>query len=200
MIGQLTGKVVSRAPDRVVVDVSGVGYDLRIPLSTFYALPRDAGSLVSLQVHTHVREDALQLYGFSSRDERAAFELLIGISGVGPRMALAILSGMEVAELRATVVQRDRGRLQKIPGVGKKTAERLLLELRDKMPDTVEAAGSDTGPEPGHGLRPDAISALVNLGYSRTVADRAVERALGEPRGSGNLEGVLRAALAGLVR
>jgi Holliday junction DNA helicase RuvA len=156
-------------------------------------------------VHTHVREDALQLYGFASRDERSVFALLIGISGVGPKMALAILSGIGVEELRESVHRQDRGRLQKIPGVGKKTAERLLLELRDKL-----GAGSGHGQEDhpaggdGHGepagLRADAISALVNLGYSRDVARRAVERAVADREPSATLESVLRAALAGLVR
>jgi Holliday junction DNA helicase RuvA len=205
MIGQLTGKILDCTPGQVLLDVTGVGYDVRIPLSTFYALSAGEGSVVSLHVHTHVREDALQLYGFASRDERSVFALLIGISGVGPKMALAILSGIGVEELRESVHRQDRGRLQKIPGVGKKTAERLLLELRDKL-----GAGSGHGQEDhpaggdGHGepagLRADAISALVNLGYSRDVARRAVERAVADREPSATLESVLRAALAGLVR
>jgi Holliday junction DNA helicase RuvA len=203
MIGQLTGKVLTCTPGRVLLDVTGVGYDVQIPLSTFYALAGGAGSVVSLHVHTHVREDALQLFGFASPDERAVFELLIGISGVGPRMALAILSGIGVDELRETVHLQDRGRLQKIPGVGRKTAERLLLELRDRMR---AATLSPDGPSPPAGsdeptgMRPDATSALVNLGYSHDVARRAVERAVIDRGPSGTLEDVLRAALASLVR
>ena len=196
MIGQLTGRLLDCAPDRALVDVGGVGYELRIPLSTYYALSTGAGDTVRLHVHTHVREDALQLYGFAGREERAVFERLIAISGVGPKMALAILSGIGVDELQAAVHGQDRLRLEKIPGVGKKTAERLLLELRDKF--RLPAAGAA-----GVGssdLRPDAVSALVNLGYTREVAGRAVDRALGGPERPGTLERVLRLALAGLVR
>jgi Holliday junction DNA helicase RuvA len=205
MIGQLTGKILTCAPGHVLLDVTGVGYHVHIPLSTFYALSEGKGSVVSLHVHTHVREDALQLYGFASRDERTVFALLIGISGVGPKMALAILSGIGVDELRESVYRQDRCRLQKIPGVGKKTAERLLLELRDKMgagsgrPEHDRPTGEDGDGEPA-GLRPDAISALVNLGYSRDVASRAVERAVAGRGPSATLESVLRAALASLVR
>ena len=201
MIGQLTGKILSCSPGRVLLDVTGVGYDVQIPLSTFYALSAGgAGSLVSVHVHTHVREDALQLFGFSSRGERAIFEQLIAISGVGPRMALAILSGIGVDELRDAVLQQDRARLQKIPGVGKKTAERLLLELRDRLGVCAGAQGEPGEEDPNLGLRPDAISALVNLGYSHEVATRVVDKALSGPDDSPTLEGVLRAALAGLVR
>jgi Holliday junction DNA helicase RuvA len=195
MIGRLTGTVISCAPDRVLLDVAGVGYEVSIPLSTFYSLPRESGARASLRIHTHVREDALQLYGFASHEERAAFELLIGISGVGPRMALGILSGIGAGELRTTVAQQDRARLQKIPGVGKKTAERLLLELRDKMEAAAPAAAGAA-----QSLRPDAISALVNLGYSKDVAERAVDRALERPESGDDLEGLLRTALGGLVR
>ena len=188
-----------------MIDVAGVGYDVQIPLSTFYALSRQTGSQVSLHVHTHVREDALQLFGFASPDERAGFELLITISGVGPKLALAILSGIGVDDLRRTVRDEDRARLEKIPGVGRKTAERLLLELRDKIgrltgdQNAAVAPGAETGG--ACGLRPDAISALVNLGYSQDAARRSVDRALGdggeEPR---TLEQLLRTALAALVR
>jgi Holliday junction DNA helicase RuvA len=197
MIGRLTGKILHCSPGQVLLDVTGVGYEVQIPLSTFYKLSEGAGSVVSLHVHTHVREDALQLYGFSSSDERIAFGRLIAISGVGPRMALAILSGIGVDELRQAVYHQDRVRLQRIPGVGKKTAERLLLELRDRMPEP-ESAGP-AGDQAPAGVRPDAISALVNLGYSRDVASRVVDRTLAAHAGSMTLEAVLRAALAGLV-
>lgn len=204
MIGRLTGRLLACSPGRLLLDVSGVGYDVRIPLSTFYAIaPGQPDSEVSLSVHTHVREDALELFGFSTDDERFAFETLIGISGVGPRLALAILSGIGVVELRAAVVDQDRARLQKIPGVGKKTAERLLLELRDKLADRAEAghapgAAASAAGRPGY--EPDAVSALVNLGYTPDVARRAVDRALEQAGSDVTLEAVLRAALGSLVR
>ncbi len=208
MIGRLTGQVLACSPGRVLLDVAGVGYDLHIPLSTYYTLARESETAVSLHVHTHVREEALQLFGFASQEERAVFGLLIGISGVGPKLALAILSGIGVDDLIQTVREQDQGRLQKIPGVGKKTAERLLLELRDKLRDDLRSESIVGGHPQGAaaaaelaGLRPDAISALVNLGYSRDAAGRAVDRAT-ENQGPAELtlEQVLRAALAGLVR
>ena len=202
MIGQLTGRVLTCTPDRVLVDVTGVGYLVQIPLSTFYCLTHDRGAIVSLHVHTHVREDALQLFGFATLEERATFEQLIGISGVGPKLALAILSGIGVNELCGAVKTQDRGRLQKIPGVGKKTAERLLLELRDRLgvePVTDDQAG--VAADVASGVRADAISALTNLGYSRNVAGLAVDRALASDDESAlPLEDVLRGALSGLVR
>ncbi len=205
MIGRLTGHLLACSPDRVLLEVAGVGYDVHIPLSTYYTLSRDSAAAVSLHVHTHVREAALQLFGFASQDERAVFELLIGISGVGPRLALAILSGIGVDELFETVRGQDRSRLQKIPGVGKKTADRLLLELRDKLRDELRSGSSGRDDRPGAGvapgLRSDAISALVNLGYSRDAAGRAVDGATENQDPAGlALEQVLRRALAGLVR
>ena len=133
MIGRLTGRVVECRPDHLVVDVNGVGYHLHIPLSTYYVVHRSADAPVTLHVHTRAREDALQLYGFASTAERSMFETLTGISGVGPRLALAFLSGIGVEELYEAVYREDRTRLQKIPGVGRKTAERVLLELRDRL-------------------------------------------------------------------
>jgi len=207
VIGRLSGKVIECAPDHVLLDVSGVGYELQIPLSTFYALSGAGDQLAVLHVHTHVREDALQLFGFGSLEERSMFELLIGISGIGPRLALAILSGIGVDELHGTVVAGDRARLQRIPGVGKKTAERLLLELRDRFggDQAVAQAGQTPGrlaaggPD-GSGAPADAVSALVNLGYAREVAARAVNGALEElDRGCG-IEPLLKAALGRLVR
>jgi Holliday junction DNA helicase RuvA len=202
MIGRLRGTVLERAPGRLLLDVAGVGYELRIPLSTFYALER-AEQPVSVHVHTRLRDDALELFGFASEGERELFLRLVGISGVGPRTALGILSGIGPDELREAVWRQDRARLVKIPGVGKKTAERLLLELRDALglgaadapptngcPARIPAAGTVAG---------DATSALTNLGYAPAVAGRAVERALGELPG-GRLEDVLRRALAVLAR
>ncbi|MCP3982471.1 MAG: Holliday junction branch migration protein RuvA [bacterium] len=203
MIGRLTGTVLECAPDRVLLDVNGVGYTVQIPLGTFYALSaRTDGERVSLHITTHVREDALLLFGFDSGDERELFERLITISGVGPRLAISILSGIEADELRETVVARDRTRLQKIPGVGKKTAERLLLELQDKL-DPKRAAGTPPPALSGRGkpagLREDALSALVNLGYAREAALRAVDSALDGREADPALEELLRSALRSLV-
>jgi Holliday junction DNA helicase RuvA len=207
MIGRLTGRIVDCTPGQVLLDVTGVGYNLQIPLSTYYNLSSAGGSKVSLHVHTHVREDALQLFGFSSLDERAAFEQLISISGVGPRLALAVLSGIGVDELRETVARRDRERLQAIPGVGKKTAERVLLELRDKMGLRDDDGTHADGFAPAaalHGvaaLEADATSALINLGYSRAVAHRAVSKASAEQQAeTPSLQTILKSALRGLVR
>jgi Holliday junction DNA helicase RuvA len=205
MIGRLTGKILECTPGQVVLDVTGVGYEVQIPLSTFYALLSGPGDTVDLRIHTHVREDALQLFGFASHEERAAFEVLIGTSGVGPRLALAILSGIGVPDLRTAVAQQDRARLQKIPGIGKKTAERLLLELRDRLnlgdaPPGAETAGP-AAPAPGSDLVEDATSALVNLGYGEDVSRKAVERAVADSEAeTPSLENVLRASLAGLIR
>jgi Holliday junction DNA helicase RuvA len=208
MISRLNGVIVECKPDHVVLDVCGVGYLLQIPLSTYYELPPVGGPPVVLQVHTHVREDALQLFGFSTHSERQMFVKLIGISGIGPRVALGFLSGIGAEELRECVNLQDRARLQKIPGVGKKTAERVLLELRDRLG---EASGEDrdendrdaTRPRLQSGgpiaIREDALSALVNLGYSREAAARAVERVEDGADEKMTLERLLRRALVALA-
>jgi Holliday junction DNA helicase RuvA len=207
MIGRLTGFLVECEPTRTLLEVGGVGYSLDIPLSTFYALNGRNEPAVSLFVHTHVREDALQLFGFATKLERAAFEMLVGITGVGPRLALSILSGIGVEELREAVSLKDRQRLQKIPGVGKKTAERLLLELGDRIgalegddqvafdPEKVTESAAEES------RRRDALSALMNLGYSRNAASDAIDEALGNmtPETPG-LEPLLKEALGRLFR
>jgi len=208
MIGRLTGELLQCGPQEVVLDVGGVGYLLRIPLSTFYAVSGRSNGRVSLHVHTHVREDALLLFGFATSDERSAFELLISISGVGPRIALAVLSGIGVAELEHAVETGDRARLERIPGIGRKTAERILLELRGRMerashsgsaePPEARGTASRTGEQ--RGTRSDAVSALVNLGYPRDAAGRAVDAALADTQAEVPLEDVLRNALRGLLR
>lgn len=208
MIGRLTGRIVQCTPDSVLLDVGGVGYEIRIPLSTYYVLA-DTTEPASLHVHTHVREDALQLFGFASTAERGAFTKLIGINGVGPKVALALLSGIGVAELWETVRHKDRDRLQKIPGIGKKTAERVLLELRDRVAQLDVEAGL-TGEPPTAGAKTDAgsearkredsISALVNLGYTDTRARKAVAAVLEELGGGATIEAILKAALSGLIR
>jgi len=199
MIGQLTGAVVHCTPSRVLLDVAGVGYEVRIPLSTFYAISGRNGAGTCLQIHTHLRQDALELFGFATREERAAFERLIGISGVGPRLALAILSGIGVDDLRAAVAGQDRARLQSIPGVGKKTAERLLLELKDRLAPAA-AASAPPAASAGAGVRADAVSALTNLGYAPDAANRAVDATLAALAPGSGIEAVLRAALARLAR
>lgn len=174
MIGHLRGRIQRKQPSEVLLEVGGVGYRVHVPLSTFYRLG-DPGTEAALLVHTHVREDALQLFGFFTEQEQSLFERLIDVSGVGPRLALGILSGIEAADLVAALRAGDLVRLTRIPGVGKKTAERLVVELRDKMP----AAASETAAAaPPEALNDDVLSALANLGYPRPQAERALERAL----------------------
>ena len=198
MIGHLRGKISDKRPNQVVVDVGGVGYEVFIPLSTFYAL----GELhqdVNLLIHTHVREDTLALYGFVTSREKQLFELLLSASGVGPVLALKILSGMSVEELLPAIRAGDLARLTTIPGVGRKTAERIVVELRDKM-TVMEAPGRAPATPAGRTqLDADVISALVNLGYDQRVAEKAV--ADGNSNGAAaNFESLLRATLQGLSR
>ena len=191
MIAQLSGVLAYKSPEHLVVDVHGVGYQVLVPLNTFYRLP-EVGAPVRLLVHTHVREDALQLFGFLDREERELFLLLLGVSGIGPRLALNILSGSPTQDLEAALEAGDVVRLVAIPGVGKKTAERLVLELRDKVKVVRGARGVDDGRR-AVGLEAEAVSALVNLGYRHAEAERAVKAACAA--GASNLEGVIRTAL-----
>ena len=179
MIAHLRGRLLEKHPNRVTIDVQGVGYDAHVPLSTFYGLP-EIGTEVSLRIHTHVREDALLLYGFATRLELQLFERLIGVSGIGPKLALAVLSGIEPNELIAAIKQSDIARLIGIPGIGKKTAERLGLELKDKLAAfvPVEPAFAAGAASTGDSMRTDVLSALINLGYHRPLAERAVDAAL----------------------
>jgi Holliday junction DNA helicase RuvA len=170
MIGRLSGTLVEKAPPQVLVDVGGVAYELDVPMSTFFNLPA-TGEPVALLTHLVVREDAHLLYGFLSHEERTTFRLLVKISGVGPRTALAILSGLSVAELSQAVAMQEAGRLVKVPGIGKKTAERLLLELKGKLGDAV-AAPQQAG---GGGAHADVLQALVALGYSEREAAAALK-------------------------
>ena len=192
MIARLEGVLAEKAPDSLVLDIGGVGYDVRVPLSTFLELP-DPGKVVRLEIHTHVREDIFQLYGFQTAEERLAFRLLIGISGVGPRMALAILSGLPIERMLVAIRKRDLAQLTGIPGVGPKTAERILIELRDKIAQfeqIEEAAEGSSDAEEA------TISALVNLGYPRGHAEKAVRQALERvPEGSRELGDLIREAL-----
>ena len=178
MIARLSGRVVEKGPSRLVIDVAGVGYEVLVPLSTFY-VAGDEGAAVTLRVHTHVREDALALYGFATPLEQDLFERLIAISGIGPKLALAVLSGIEAPDLIAAVRQQDVARLTAIPGVGKKTAERIGLELKDRLPASLQAIDRAAPAAPGDAMRADLLSALVNLGYQRAPAEKAVEKILG---------------------
>jgi Holliday junction DNA helicase RuvA len=195
MIGQLRGRLTDKRPNQVLVDVGGVGYVVQVPLSTFAALG-ELHTEVTLLIHTHVREDALALYGFLSSREKHFFEMLLSASGVGPSLALKILSGMSVEELVPAIRGGDLGRLTKIPGVGRKTAERIVVELRDKLEAVTVEVERPTASSPA-GIDADVVSALVNLGYEARAAESAVEDARHE-NGAGTFEKLLRASLQAL--
>ena len=179
MIAYLRGVLLEKHPNAVIVEVGGVGYDVNIPVSTFSALP-DAGKEVSLRIHTHVREDALLLYGFHLVDEKLLFEKLISISGIGPKLAITVLSGLNTGELVSAIRGGQVNLLVRIPGVGKKTAERIVLELRDKL-DMLRGAAmplpAEARPEALTPVEEDALSALINLGCNRAAAETALKRA-----------------------
>jgi Holliday junction DNA helicase RuvA len=189
MIAHLRGKLIARHPNQVIVDAMGVGYDVTISVPTFSELP-PAGGEVSLHIHTHVREDQIALYGFLRPEEKNLFEKLIGVSGIGPKLAITILSGMPADEMTASIRGNDVARLTKIPGIGRKTAERMVLELRDKLPpvgtDQVHVVPSLSA------IQEDVLSALMNLGYQRAGA----EKALLSIEKNGSFDAMFRAALA----
>jgi Holliday junction DNA helicase RuvA len=206
MIAHLSGTLLSKEPNQVIVDVGGVGYDVTIPLSTFYDLD-DQKSDVQLLIYTHVKEDALQLYGFKTPNERRLFVHFISVSGVGPKLGIALLSHMKTEELIESIKSNNLARLTQIPGVGRKTAERLVVDLRDKMiqlsqsqvaeetgtkPESVYVSSEDT-------VRGDALSALLNLGYQRSGAEKAIDAALAEG-GDVTVESILRRSLKKLAR
>jgi holliday junction DNA helicase RuvA len=200
MIARLFGRISDKHPNRLIVDVSGVGYDVQVPLSTFY-VSADVGGEMALRVHTHVREDQLALYGFATELELTMFERLITISGIGPKLALAVLSGIEPRELAGAIQRNDIARLTAIPGVGKKTAERICVELRDRIPKAIEAAAAS----PADSLRDDLASALVNLGYHRQAIDKSLDKlaaSASTPAGEAapRFEDMLRLALKELSR
>jgi Holliday junction DNA helicase RuvA len=196
MIAHLSGTILKKEPNRLVLEAGcGVGYQVNIPLSTFYELPEE-GSEVALHIYTYVREDDLSLFGFLTELERDAFSRLLTISGVGPRVALIILSGVPVSELLAAVRDQDVFKLSAIPGIGRKTAERVLLELKDKMRDLVEVgAAGDGAAIPFTKTKGEIVSALINLGYRRVKAVEAAEAALKRYGGDAPLEALLREAL-----
>jgi Holliday junction DNA helicase RuvA len=195
MIGQLRGWLAGKRPNQVLVDVGGVGYLVQVPLSTYASLG-ELHTEVTLLIYTHVREDALALYGFLSSREKHFFEMLLSASGVGPTLALKILSGMSVEELVPAIRGSDLARLTRIPGVGRKTAERIVVELKDKLEAVAVEAERSAASSPA-GVEADVISALVNLGYDARTAESAVGEAKPEG-GVGNFEKLLRAALQAL--
>ena len=198
MIAHLRGTILEKHPNRVVVDVGGVGYDVAVPLSTFYGLA-DAGGPILLRVHTHVREDAISLFGFTTALELDLFERLIGISGIGPKVGLAVLSGIEPQELIIAIERGDLARLTAIPGVGKKTSERIVLELKDRLPKA-QAAPAAAGTGEASALRDDLLSALMNLGYHRPLAEKAVDAALASAGRDAGFERTLKQALRELAK
>jgi holliday junction DNA helicase RuvA len=198
MIALLRGRLLEKHPNRLIVDVHGVGYDVQVPVSTFYEAG-DAGRDVTLRIHTHVREDQIALFGFATPLEHQLFERLIAVNGIGPKLALQVLSGIEPSDFVRAVQGGDVVRLTRIPGVGKKTAERMTLELRDRLP-AVDAATPSDPPAGSDLLRADVVSALVNLGYQAGLVDKAVTAALAAAGEAPAFEVVLRAALRQLAR
>jgi Holliday junction DNA helicase RuvA len=200
MIAHLRGSLQSKSPRSLILDVNGVGYEVTVPLTTFYELP-DLGSTVSFHIHTHVRENALQLYGFRTPQEKEVFIRLMGVNGIGPRLAINILSGISAGELVATVRQEDVARLTVIPGVGRKTAERIIVELRDKLAGLDITGESDLAApqQTSTAILDDALSALLNLGYKRAMAQRAIEQACKLLQMNITLESVLQECLRSLA-
>ncbi len=198
MIGFLEGKLRAKSPEYIIVDVHGVGYHVQVPLSTFYDLP-ETGQPVSLNIHTHVREDAIQLFGFRTGAEKEMFVLLCAVNGVGPKLAINILSGISPDELRLVIVRQDYARLKHIPGVGKKIAERLLLELRDKVQEKGKEKPLPAQPFSEGNAFADAYSALVNLGYKPPEAEKALRRAREKLGESPALEDLLKYSLKALA-
>jgi Holliday junction DNA helicase RuvA len=189
MIAHLRGKLIARHPNQVIVDAMGVGYDVTISVPTFSELP-PAGGEVALHIHTHVREDQIALYGFLRPEEKHLFEKLISVSGIGPKLAITILSGMPTDEMTSAIRGNDVARLTKIPGIGRKTAERMVLELRDKLPPV---GGGQVHVVPSlNVVQEDVLSALMNLGYQRVSA----EKALSTIEKNGSFDAMFRAALA----
>jgi Holliday junction DNA helicase RuvA len=197
VIAHLSGTLLDKQVQRLVVDVAGVGYAVYVPLSTFYGIG-EPGARVSLHVHTHVREEALQLFGFATPFELQVFERLISVNGIGPKLALAVLSGIEPAALVRAVEQSDPGRLTSIPGIGRKTAERIVIELRDRLPKTPPGAPESAAPA-ADGTREDVLSALANLGWARSSAEKTVDKVLRRGGPDPAFETVLRDVLRELA-
>jgi Holliday junction DNA helicase RuvA len=197
VIAHLSGELLEKQVQRLVVEVGGVGYEVLVPLSTFYAVG-EIGQRVALRIYTRVTDDAIQLYGFQTALEQQLFERLIAVSGIGPKIALAALSGIEPRELVRSVRQGDVARLTRIPGIGKKTAERLVLELKDRLPDGAGAEPSEPT-APGGAVKDDVLSALVNLGYQRSAIEKTVDKVAAR-LATDEFEPVLREVLKELAR
>jgi Holliday junction DNA helicase RuvA len=199
VIALLRGSLIEKNPSRLIVDVGGVGYDVQVPLSTFYVVG-DPPATVTLRVHTHVREDVIALYGFATTLEQDLFERLIAISGIGPKLALAVLSGIEPLELIKAIRLQDVARLTAIPGIGKKTAERIGLEMKDRLPAALQAVGQEPARlRPEDQLRDDLLSALMNLGYQRAVAEKAIDKTI-KDAADAPFDQALRDVLRALMR
>jgi len=196
MIAHLRGKLLAKHPNQAIVETAGVGYDVTISVPTFSDLPA-AGTEVALFIHTHVREDVIALYGFLRSSEKRLFEKLITVSGIGPKLAITILSGMAADEMIGAIRGNDVARLTRIPGIGKKTAERMVLELRDKLPET-SAMHTPTIPAM-NAVEEDVLSALLNLGYQRPAAEKALATAMKNGK-SASFDSLFREALAGLSK
>ena len=196
MIAHLRGKLLAKHPNQAVVETGGVGYDVTISVPTFSDLPA-IGADVALHIHTHVREDVIALYGFLRPAEKVLFEKLITVSGIGPKLAITILSGMPADEMVGAIRGNDVARLTRIPGIGKKTAERMVLELRDKLPQSVPS--TVTAALPVSATEEDVLSALVNLGYQRAAAEKALEASMKDGKG-GSFDTLFRSALAALSK
>jgi Holliday junction DNA helicase RuvA len=197
MIAVLRGQLLEKHPSRLIVDVHGVGYDVQVPVSTFYQAG-ETGAAVTLRIHTHVREDQIALFGFATALEHDLFERLIGVNGIGPKLALSVLSGIESGDFVRAVEQGDVSRLTRIPGVGRKTAERMTLELRDRLPKTDAAAPAPAAAPDGP--RGDVVSALVNLGYQPAAVDKALDAVSKDAPAGVSFEDLLRRALRHLSR
>ncbi|HEY0263443.1 MAG TPA: Holliday junction branch migration protein RuvA [Granulicella sp.] len=194
MIAHLRGRLIAKSPNQAIVECGGVGYDVAISVETFSSLPNE-GAEASLHIHTHVREDQIALFGFAETGEKRLFERLLTISGIGPKLAITVLSGIAADRLVAAIRAQDHATLTKIPGIGKKTAERVVLELKDKLDDL---ASAPSGVTRSHGAAgEDVLSAMVNLGYPRPIAEKAIEKALEkEPETASEFERLFRAAMA----
>jgi holliday junction DNA helicase RuvA len=196
MIAHLRGKLLAKHPNQAVLETAGVGYDVTISVPTYSELPA-VGADVALHIHTHVREDVIALYGFLRPAEKLLFEKLIAVSGIGPKLAITVLSGMPAQDIAGAIRGNDVARLTRIPGIGKKTAERMVLELRDKMPE----AGTAVAPAVSamSALEEDVLSALINLGYQRAIAEKALAAVVKNGK-SGSFDAMFREALAGLSK
>ena len=198
MIAHLRGRLLSKTPNQAILECAGVGYDVTISVATFSALPSE-GAEATLHIHTQVREDQIALFGFSETQEKRLFEKLLTISGIGPKLAITVLSGIDASRLITAIRSGDHATLTRIPGIGKKTAERVVLELKDKLDDLATAIPTTTA-GPHHGpAGDDALSALVNLGYPRPIAQKAIETAVTkDPNSAHDFETLFRAAMAAI--